>query len=174
MKDHKYNLGLRIIHWLMATFLIGMFYSGFYMKRLPVNNELKFTMYTIHKICGITVFEFAIIRVFFRIFTCTPQFSAGLSRFEITMIKVVHFVLYILMILVPLSGYVMSSASGARIKYLFFHIPLLISKNKELANAASTLHAILAYFIMFFTVLHVLAALKHTLMDKQNIFRRIV
>ncbi|MCM1001964.1 cytochrome b [Wolbachia pipientis] len=173
MEDNKYSLGLRIIHWLMAVFIIGMLCSGFYMKSLPVSNEFKFSMYTIHKACGVTVFGLVVIRILFRAFTCIPPLPASFSRFEINISKTVHFGLYALMILVPLSGYVMSSASGRGIKY-FFHIPLLISKNKELASAANGLHSILAYFIVFFIVLHILAALKHTLIDKQNIFKRII
>ncbi|WCR58934.1 MAG: Cytochrome b561 [Wolbachia endosymbiont of Ctenocephalides felis wCfeF] len=173
MEDNKYSLGLRIIHWLMAVFIIGMLCSGFYMKSLPASNEFKFSIYAIHKACGVTVFGLAVIRIFFRAFTCIPPLPANFSRLIINASKAVHFGLYSLMILMPLSGYVMSSASGKKIKY-FFHIPLLISKNKELASAANGLHSILAYFIIFLIVLHILAALKHTLIDKQNIFKRII
>ncbi|MDR2977857.1 MAG: cytochrome b [Rickettsiales bacterium] len=173
MEDNKYSLGLRIIHWLMAVFIIGMLCSGFYMKGLPVSNEIKFNIYAIHKACGVTVFGLVVIRIFFRAFTCVPPLPANFSRLIINASKAVHFGLYSLMILMPLSGYVMSSASGKKIKY-FFHIPWLISKNKELASTANGLHSILAYFIVFFIVLHILAALKHTLIDKQNIFKRII
>jgi len=173
MEDNKYSLGLRIIHWLMAIFIIGMLCSGFYMKSLPVSNEIKFSIYAIHKACGVTVFGLVVIRIFFRAFTRVPPLPASFSRLIINASKAVHFGLYSLMILMPLSGYVMSSASGRGIKY-FFHIPLLISKNKGLASAANGLHSILAYFIIFFIVLHILAALKHTLIDKQNIFKRII
>ncbi|MDR1139913.1 MAG: cytochrome b [Rickettsiales bacterium] len=169
----KYNLSLRIIHWLMAVFIIGMLCSGLYMKSLTVSNEIKFSMYTIHKACGITIFGLVIVRILFRAFTYVPPLPASFSRFEINISKIVHFGLYALMILVPLSGYVMSSASGRGIKY-FFHIPLLINKNKELASAANGLHSILAYFMIFFIVLHILGALKHIFIDKQNIFKRII
>lgn len=173
MESDKYSLPLRVIHWLMAIFIIGMLCSGFYMKSLPVSNEIKFNIYAIHKACGITVLLLVIIRIFFRAFTYVPPFSASFSRFIITVSKAVHFGLYSLMILMPLSGYVMSSASGIRIKY-FFHVPLLINKNIELANAANNLHSILAYFLLLLITLHILGALKHTLIDKQNIFKRIV
>lgn len=169
----KYNLGLRIIHWLMAVFIIGMLCSGFYMKSLPISNEIKFNIYAIHKACGITILGLDIIRIFFRVFTRVPSFSANFSQFVINASKAVHFCLYFLMMLVPLSGYVMSSASGREIKY-FFHIPLLINENKELADAANELHSMFAYFIVSFITLHILGALKHVFIDKQNIFKRII
>lgn len=67
----------------------------------------------------------------------------------------------------------MSSASSKEIKY-FFHIPLLINHNEDLASAANQLHSILAYFMILFIVLHILGALKHTFIDKQNIFKRMI
>ncbi|WP_168464287.1 cytochrome b [Wolbachia endosymbiont of Ctenocephalides felis wCfeT] len=172
MESDKYSLALRIMHWLMAVFIISMLCSGLYMKSLPVSNEIKFSIYAIHKASGVTVFGLVIIRIFLRIFTYVPAYPANFSRLIINASKTVHFGLYSLMILMPLSGYVMSSASGINIKY-FFHIPLLISKNKDLASIANGLHSVLAYFMIFFITLHILAALKHTFMDKQNIFKRI-
>nr|WP_255586063.1 cytochrome b/b6 domain-containing protein [Wolbachia endosymbiont of Mansonella perstans] len=129
-----------------------MLCSRFYMKSLPVSNEIKFIIYAIHKACGITIFGLVIARILFRAFTLIPPLPASFSRFEINISKTVHLGLYALMILVPLSGCVMFSASGKRIKY-FFHIPLLTSKYKELASAANGLHSILTYFTVFFIVL---------------------
>ncbi len=125
MENDKYSLGLRVIHWLMAVFIIGMLCSGLYMKSLPLSNEIKFNIYAIHKACGITILGLIIVRIFFRVFTYVPPLPANFSRFVINASKTVHFGLYSLMVLMPLSGYVMSSASGKKIKY-FFHIPLLI------------------------------------------------
>ncbi|WP_255563393.1 cytochrome b, partial [Wolbachia endosymbiont of Bemisia tabaci] len=168
-----YSLGLRIIHWLMSALIIGMLYSGMYMKSLPISNEIKFSIYAIHKACGITVLGLIIVRIFFRVFTYIPPLPANFSRFVINASKTVHFSLYSLMVLIPLSGYIMSSASGKSIKY-FFHVPLLINKNKELASAANQLHSILAYFMIFFITLHIIGALKHIFIDKQNIFKRMI
>lgn len=173
MENDKYSLGLRIIHWLMAVFIISMLCSGLYMKSLPVSNTIKFTIYTIHKACGITILGLIVIRIFFRIFTYVPPFPSTFSKLVVSASKIVHFCLYFLMILIPLSGYIMSSASGIKIKY-FFHIPLLINKNRELASAANDAHSILAYFMIFFIVLHILGVLKHVFMDKQNILKRII
>ncbi|WP_343289267.1 cytochrome b [Wolbachia endosymbiont of Encarsia formosa] len=173
MKDNKYNLGLRIIHWLMSALIIGMLCSGLYMKSLPISSEIKFSIYAIHKACGITVLGLIIVRIFFRVFTYVPPLPANFSRFIINASKMIHFGLYSLMVLMPLSGYVMSSYSSKEIKY-FFHIPLLINHNEDLASAANQLHSILAYFMILFIVLHILGALKHTFIDKQNIFKRMI
>nr|WP_246209893.1 cytochrome b/b6 domain-containing protein [Wolbachia endosymbiont of Atemnus politus] len=137
------------------------------MKSLPVSNEIKFSIYTFHKACGVTILGLILVRIFFRVFTCVPSLPANFSHFEVNASKAVDFCLYSLIILIPLSVYVMSSASGIKIKYLFY-IPLLISKNKELSNTANGLHSMLSYIIIFFITLHILAALKRTFIDKQN------
>lgn len=77
MKDNKYSLGLRIIHWLMSALIIGMLCSGLYMKSLPISSEIKFSIYTIHKACGITVLGLTIVRIFFRVFTYVPPLPAN-------------------------------------------------------------------------------------------------
>ncbi|UIP92240.1 cytochrome b [Wolbachia endosymbiont of Anopheles demeilloni] len=173
MKDNKYSLGLRIIHWLMSALIIGMLCSGLYMKSLLISSEIKFSIYTIHKACGITVLGLTIVRIFFLVFTYVPPLPANFSRFVINVSKTIHFCLYALMVLIPLSGYVMSSASSKEIKY-FVHIPLLINENKELASTANQLHSMLAYLMIVFITFHILGALKHTFIDKQNIFKRMM
>jgi cytochrome b561 len=173
MESEKYSLALRITHWLMAVFIIGMLCSGLYMKSLPISNEIKFSIYAIHKACGITILGLVVVRIFLRIFTYTPPFPSNFSKFVVSASKVVHICLYFLMVLMPLSGYVMSSASGIKIKY-FFHIPLLINKNRELATSANESHTVLAYLMIFFITLHILGALKHIFIDKQNILKRII
>ncbi|WP_333022930.1 cytochrome b [Wolbachia endosymbiont of Pentidionis agamae] len=173
MKYNKYSLSLRIIHWLMALFIIGMLISGFYMKSLPGSNAIKFSIYAVHKACGLTIFGLVIVRILFRVFTYVPPFLASFSNFTIAITKIVHLGLYFIMIAMPLSGYIMSSASGINIKY-FFHVPLFIEKNKKLAVIANESHSVLAYLIIFLISLHLIGTLKHLLIDKQNILKRIL
>ena len=169
----KYNLSIIIIHWVMALLVISMISSGFYMTNLSTSNEFKFTLYTAHKACGITILILVIIRLIFRIFTYIPPFPTNFSKLTVYMSKTVHFCLYSLMAIVPLSGYIMSSASSREIKYLF-HIPLLIKHNKELASTAREIHSLLAYFIIFLICLHIVGVIKHIFIDKQNILKRII
>lgn len=72
------------------------------------------------------------------------------------------------------SGYVMSSASGKAIEIFSFNVPLLIDSNKHIANAAQQAHNICAYMLSTLIIVHILAALKHKFIDKDNIFNRII
>lgn len=175
MKNEKYHLILRAVHWLMAVVILTMLISGFYMKNLPIDNPIKFSIYGIHKATGVSILILVILRIILRLFLYVPPLPQNFSQVTIFATKVVHFALYILMILIPLSGYVMSSASGRNIKYFFnFDIPLIIAENKTIAELSSQLHFILAYLLMSFIALHLLGTIKHLIVDKQNILRRMV
>ncbi len=175
MKDTKYNIILRIVHWLMATIIIAMLISGFYMKSLPAGNPIKFSIYSIHKAIGMTVLMLVVLRIILRLILYVPPLPKNFSQVTILITKVVHFALYILMMCIPLSGYVMSSASGRGIKYFFnFNVPLIIAKSEIIAKLANQLHFILAYLLIIFVTLHLLGTIKHLIIDKQNILKRIV
>lgn len=175
MRDEKYNLILRIIHWLVAAMIIGMLISGFYMKSLPTDNPIKFSIYSIHKAIGISVFILVILRVILRLSLYAPPLPQNFSQATVLITKTVHFVLYVLMVFIPLSGYMMSSASGRSIKYFFnFDVPLIIAENKMIAELSNQLHFTLACLLIGFIVLHLLGTIKHLIIDKQNILRRMV
>nr|WP_246224481.1 cytochrome b/b6 domain-containing protein [Wolbachia endosymbiont of Litomosoides sigmodontis] len=144
----------------------------FYMKSLPVNNEIKFSIYPIHRACVIVILRLVILRVFSCVFTCDPLFLANFPC-VINVSETIHFILYSLVIVMLLSSYVMSFASDIKIEYIFY-IPLLINKDKDLANTANLLYLILAYFMVFFIVSHIFGALKHIFIGKQNILKRII
>ncbi|GHM58814.1 MAG: cytochrome b [Candidatus Mesenet longicola] len=175
MKDEKYHLILRIVHWLMAATIVGMLVSGFYMKSLPIDNPIKFSIYGIHKATGVSIFILVILRIILRLFLYVPPLPQNYSQVTVLTTKTVHFALYVLMMLIPLSGYIMSSASGRSIKYFFnFNIPLIIAKNKMVAELSNQLHFISACLLIGFIALHLLGTIKHLIIDKQNILRRIV
>ncbi|QKX01548.1 cytochrome B [Wolbachia endosymbiont of Cruorifilaria tuberocauda] len=172
MGNNKYSSSSIVTHWSMAVLIISMLYSRFYMKTLPVSNKIKSITHTLHKAFGITTVGLVVIRIL-RTFTYVLRPLTGLSRFESNVSKAVHFILYFLMVLMPASGYIVTSASSIKIKYLF-HIPSLISKNKELASIANRLHSIFTYFMIFFITLHILETLKHAFLDKKSIIKRMI
>ncbi|WP_339045909.1 cytochrome b [Candidatus Mesenet endosymbiont of Agriotes lineatus] len=175
MKNEKYHLILRVVHWLMAVIILTMLISGFYMKSLPVDNPIKFSIYGIHKATGVSVFILVILRIILRLFLHVPPLPQNFSQVTVLITKTVHFALYVLMILIPSSGYIMSSASGRGIKYFFnFNVPLVIAENKMIAELSSQLHFISACLLIGFIALHLLGTIKHLIIDKQNILRRIV
>lgn len=136
------------------------------------DNAIKPLMYGLHKATGITVLFLVIIRVAIRLNTKTPP---AVSKGAIDLIvRSVHFMLYLLMFCLPISGYIMSSASGRDFTWYFdIKIPLIINKSQTLALYAHNAHSIIAYSLTALIAMHLLGTAKHIFIDKKNILKRI-
>jgi cytochrome b561 len=89
--------------------------------------------------------------------------------------RAVHWAFYALMILVPLTGWLMSSAAGLSVSFFgWFVLPDMIHANREVMKQFEDIHGWLAYTLLAVIGLHVAAALKHHFIDKDNILRRMI
>ncbi|MGN7618976.1 MAG: cytochrome b [Ehrlichia sp.] len=171
----KYHISLRIMHWLSGIPIILMLGMGFCMKMKMFPDSYPIgQVYALHKAIGITLLFLLVLRVVCRFSSVIPQYPKSFPYHLVLASKATHVGLYITSITMATSGYVMSSASGKAIKVLSLNIPLLIDTNKNIANVAQQLHNICAYMLSVLIALHILAALKHKFIDKDNIFHRIM
>lgn len=157
------------LHWLMAFGLIAAFSLGIYMVELPFSPQ-KLKFYAWHKWLGITLFALVIIRLTWRLTHPIPQFPATMPSWERYAAQSVHFLLYFLMLAIPLSGWVMSSAAGFSVVFLgWIPLPDLVAKNKELADLFKQIHWTLNLSLFSLVILHLLAALKHHFIVKDHV-----
>ncbi|AHC38988.1 cytochrome b [Ehrlichia muris] len=171
----QYHISLRIMHWLTGIPIILMLIMGFCLKMevFPDNFPIgKF--YSLHKSTGIILLFLLILRLICRLNSNIPPYPKNFSHFLALISKITHTSLYITVIGMAISGYVMSSASGKAIDFFLFNVPLLIDSNTDIANAAQQSHNICAYMLSTLIIVHILAALKHKFIDKDNIFNRII
>ncbi len=168
-----YGCGTRFLHALISVLIIFQLLLGLcmgYMSKSWAN-----VAYTLHKSTGIVILFVAIIFVLWRWMNPRPSWPDSMKRWERYSAHAVHTMLYWLLILMPLTGWAMSTAAGhpPNFFWLFqFSMPL-IPHDKALASACSWLHVIFAWWITALLVVHVLAALKHHFIDKDNILKRI-
>lgn len=173
--QERYGAIAKIFHWLVGIAIIGMIPFGWYMGDLPSSEPIKFQYYALHKSIGITVLILVWLRFLWRLYTLAPQENKEHALWERRLSKAVHVVLYILMVAMPLSGWLMSSASGFPVSFFGqFTIPDLIGKDQELGKLLNNLHSKIAWGIVAFASLHVLGALKHHLIDKDSTLRRML
>lgn len=171
----RYNLGMKFMHWILAVVIISLLSVGFYMSGMP-NSDSKFELYVMHKSSGVVAFFLILIRTLIRVFSNVPKAHTSISKIESKAASLVVVVFYILMFLMPVSGYVMSVSSGHPINLFNTGImfPDLIGVNFELAAIASYMHEYTAFALIGMIILHILAALKHLIIDKVNIFIRMI
>jgi cytochrome b561 len=158
----------------MALLIIGLFALGQYMSDLSMSPR-KLQLYSWHKWVGVTVFFLLLVRVGWRITHQPPALPEQMPKLQRIASNVGHAALYLLMLAIPISGWLMSSAKGYQTVWFgVLPIPDLLGKDKQLGDALAELHGALNGLLMFIVAIHVLAALKHHFIDRDNILRRML
>ena len=171
----RFGLVSILLHWLMAIALIGLFGLGWYMVDLTYYDALYKTLPFIHKSIGIIFGLVLIFRLVWKVTNVTPKFEEGLAPFERLGAKAAHLGFYALMVLIVISGYLISTADSSSISVFdFFHVPATITSIPEQEDLAGLVHEYLAYGIIGLTVLHAAAALKHHFIDKDKTLRKML
>ena len=163
----------KFLHWGIAVLMIGLLAVGIYMVDLPSTPE-KFEIYGIHKATGMLVFALVIFRIFWRFYQTIPR-PIHMSLFESIIAKTVHLGLYMVMVGMPITGWGMSSAGGYDISfYGLFTVPPLVDKSPELGRIFHQGHEVLGWVAIVMIALHVLGALKHHFVAKDDTLRRMI
>jgi cytochrome b561 len=164
----------KALHWLMAILFFGLLALGFYMHDLPLSPE-KLQLYSWHKWAGVTAFLLVWFRLFWRVTHRPPALPATMPPVMQLAAHAGHFLLYALMLAIPLSGWLMSSAKGFQTVWFgVLPIPDLLGKNKEVGDLLQTLHMSLNLLFVVVIVGHIGAALKHQIIDKDDILTRML
>lgn len=162
------------LHWLMAAGLIGTFTLGVYMHELPFSPG-KLQLYSWHKWAGVTLFLLALVRLAWRAGHPPPALPADMPALLRRAAGLLHGALYLLMLAIPLSGWLMSSAKGVSTVWLgVLPLPDLVGKDKDLGDRLADLHETLNLTLLTLVVAHVVAALKHRLVDRDDIMARML
>ncbi|WP_430434371.1 cytochrome b [Methyloversatilis sp.] len=170
----RYTRTAMSLHWLIALMLFGMFGFGLYMVELPLSPQ-KLKFYSYHKWAGVTVFLLVIARLAWRITHRPPALPADMPAWQVTAAKAGHHLLYLLMVIVPLSGWLMSSAKGFQTVWFgVLPLPDLLAKDEALGEALLLTHRLLNWFFMLVVAGHVLAALKHHFIDRDGLLSRML
>lgn len=173
MQILRYNATARILHWLMALGMLGVFGVGLYMTGLPLSPQ-KLQIYSWHKWAGVTLFLLFLLRFAWRLAHRPPE-ALPMPAWQRLAAEGVHVLLYVLMFAIPLSGWLMSSAKGFQTVYFgVLPIPDLLGKNPELGDLLKTVHFSLNLLMIALVAGHAAAAVKHHLIDRDDTLRRML
>lgn len=170
----RYTRTAMSLHWLIALMLFGMFGFGLYMVELPLSPQ-KLKFYSYHKWAGVTLFLLVLARLAWRITHRPPALPADMPAWQVRAAKAGHHLLYLLMVIVPLSGWLMSSAKGFQTVWFgVLPLPDLLDKDEALGEALLLTHRLLNWFFMLVVAGHVVAALKHHFIDHDGLLSRML
>lgn len=161
-------------HWVIVVLIITQFVLISIEGNLPLGLQ-KLIWLARHKSVGITILGLAILRLIWRWLNPTPELPDTLKPYERVLAKVTHVGLYVLLFIMPLTGWMMSSARNFPVSWFnLVQLPDLVGPDRALYDTLHTTHAVLAWLLVGVAVLHVLAALKHHFVLKDDTLRRML
>jgi len=173
MNQH-YSAVAKLFHWGMALLIAGLVAMGFVMTEMELSPE-KLQYYSWHKWTGVSVFILVWLRLLWRVMHPPPAYPDSMSAWMQRFAHLGHAVLYCLLILIPLSGWLLSSAKGVQTVWFgILPLPDLVEKDKELGHLLHEVHESLNFVMLFLLAGHMGAAFKHHWIDRDDILKRML
>ncbi len=170
-----YGIVSILLHWLMAILIVGLFVLGVYMVDLDYYSKWYNAAPWWHKSVGMMVFALLVFRLIWAFSNHHPVPLESYKSWEIKAAKVTHYSFYILLLIISISGYLISTAKGAAIElFNWVDVPAIVSFSKQQADIAGEVHEVAAYVMAFLFLLHVCATFKHHFFDKDITLIRIL
>jgi cytochrome b561 len=170
----RFGLVARAFHWLTLLLLIGSFTLGLSMVNMPLSPR-KLEFYSWHKWVGVTVFLLVILRLVWRLANPVPAQPASVPSWQRRAAALSHAALYTVLIVMPVTGWIMSSALNLPVVYLgLIHIPSPFGVDRALGEAMKLVHFGLALTLLVLVSIHVLAALYHHFVLRDDVLRRML
>lgn len=181
--QRTYGAVAKLLHWLIAIAIIGMLAAGKYMTDLEIGQD-RFDLTQLHKSIGLTILGLTVLRILWRLVNRQPALPAHMGALERLAAKGTHLVFYFLMLAIPLSGWALASASKYNIPTVYFgtvevpHLPYISTlprdEKKDAEDIAEDAHEMLANLMIVLLALHIAAALKHHVWDRDDVLTRML
>lgn len=168
-----YGIVAKTMHWLIAFLIIFMLIMGATLNSIS-NDTLQKELIQLHKAIGLLIIGLATLRILWRLMNKQPPLPADMPVWQRSLAHFSHWLLYVLLFILPLSGWLMVSYAGHSSSFfgLFStRLPVVIDQLK--AYAFFNIHKTLAWAMAVLLSLHILAALYHQFVKKDDVFRRM-
>jgi len=170
---YQYGLVAIILHWLSAIMIISLFILGVYMVELDYYHPLYHQAPDVHRSLGMLAAAMLVFRFIWQL--ANPQPAPYGSALEKKIGRLVHRLFYLLLFIIIISGYLISTADGKPISVFdWVQIPASITSLEQQEDQAGLVHKIVAYLLILFTLLHTAASLKHHFIDKDPTLLRML
>jgi cytochrome b561 len=173
MAPARYTATAIALHWLAVALIVCNFALGLSMVPLPLSRQ-KLVWYFWHKSVGLTVFLVTCLRLAWRT-GHRPPAPPPMPEWQRRAAALSHAALYLLVFLIPVSGWLYSSATGVQVVYLgLLPLPDLVPKDKALANVLRACHVALNFTLLTLVCAHAVAAVRHHFVDRDTVLWRML
>ncbi|MGQ0430547.1 MAG: cytochrome b [Gammaproteobacteria bacterium] len=161
------------LHWVVVLLLIGQVTVGKIAHEMPDGFD-KLVLLARHKSVGITILGLAALRLAWRLLDRPPP-PPPMPRWQLLAARANHAAFYVLLFAMPISGWLMSSASNYPVSWFgLVQLPDFVAPDRELKHLLEEVHETLAKTLIVLAVLHVTAALKHHFVDRDGLLWRML
>jgi cytochrome b561 len=175
----RYGGVAQVLHWLIAVLIVVQFVlaklaeaAGDARAAHPAAALEQLAWLARHKSVGLTIFALALVRLAWRWYSPPPPSPAAMPRWQVIVAKSTHFGFYALLLLLPMSGVVMSDAANFPVSYFgWFTLPNFVAPDDSLKRVMEQRHEMLFDALAVLAGLHILAAVKHHLVDRDDVLR---
>ena len=149
------------LHWTIALLVVAIATIGLLMVEMP-NTPRKIEIYAIHKSLGLTILALVVLRLGWRLHAGRPAPVAGTPRWQQRIATLTHGALYLLLLAMPLSGWLFNSAAGYPLQWFgLFNLPALAAEDRGLRELAGSIHEAGFWLLLTLVIAHAGAAVYH-------------
>lgn len=169
----RYSRVAITLHWIIAVLILVNLYLGIFHE--GASKPVGASMIFYHKAIGLTVLALTVLRLAWRLGHRPPPYDAAMKRWEVGLARVTHWTFYVMLFILPLSGWLLISTGGKPVSWFgLFNVPALpIARDADSHDLWDTVHVFLGWAMLALVVLHILGALKHQLQGHRQIFGRM-
>ncbi len=176
----RYSLIQRLLHWLLALLVIPALgvgitlgWLGFDGSREAFGAEVTNALYTGHKTIGVLILALMTLRLVLRLILGAPPPVPTLTRFERLASQGVQALMYLVLLALPVVGWLATAAGGYPVQFFAWTLPGLIAKDPALSETLFQLHGLLGWALFALLALHIGGALMHWLVKRDGVMRRM-
>lgn len=167
--ENKYGLISIVFHWLMALVILITFTLGLNLKH---NYQYYYEVLMLHNSLGITIFLLAIFRIAWKFINIKPTPLLN-KKILMKLATVIHIIFYIIFFILPITGYILTNLQGDTVVFYGINLPEILERDRDLKYYTHLIHDWLGNILLVLFSLHVLGALYHHIIIKDNTLRRI-
>ncbi len=170
----SYGMVTRNLHWGIALLVFVLFFVGLYMGELDKSDPLRRQLFALHQSFGMLVFLLTLIRIPLNVLQPEPVPPAHMGPWEVQIANGVKKGMNLLLLLIPIAGYLTITTKGLHPVFFGIEMPILIGENEELHEFFEETHEVLAWTLMGIVVVHMAAAWKHHFIDRDDVLLRML
>ena len=173
--SNRYTATAQVLHWVVAALMFTVIPLAWVMVNMARTAPSREWIYTLHKSVGMTIFVLVAVRLVWRAIHPAPPLPGEMARWERRMATASHWLLYIILIGMPVSGYVLSATGAVGVPYFdLFTLPRL-PRSQASNDAARWVHAAVGQWLVYALIaLHIAATAWHTAVRRDGVLDRML